>query len=214
MGMAIDIECEPRARAGRLRLLLIDDRPQRATRIETTLHQAGHTIAASLGTGIDLRDAVACVSPDAVVVHVDCDTRALLARIAALNREHPCPIVLFTAEAVEPLADAAAAAGVSVLGGGELLPGMIPATLDTALRRFEHFDALCRELDAARTQILERQAIERARALIMEQRGIDADAALAALWALAGGRRAGLVALARRLLAESTPREGGALRSA
>ena len=53
--------------------------------------------------------------------------------------------------------------------------------IDLAVRRFQAFSRLQRELDAAKNALAERATVDRAKAILMKKRGIDEPAAYALL---------------------------------
>lgn len=73
--------------------------------------------------------------------------------------------------------------------------------LNVAIARFEQFQDLQRELSDARTALADRKFIERAKGVLMKQRGFDEETAYTVLRSQAMARNLKLVDLARSLLA-------------
>ncbi|KAF0189690.1 MAG: response regulator NasT, partial [Gammaproteobacteria bacterium] len=54
-----------------LRLVLVDDYPERAEVLERALTASGHQIIARFGSGADLRSEVMRIAPDVIIIDVD-----------------------------------------------------------------------------------------------------------------------------------------------
>ena len=76
---------------------------------------------------------------------------------------------------------AAVDAGVSAYVVDGLAKQRIKPVLDLAIRRFQAFSRLQAELAEARTALADRQAIDRAKAILMKRKGLDEPAAYALL---------------------------------
>ena len=72
--------------------------------------------------------------------------------------------------------------------------------IDAAIARFEEFKNLRNELLQAKTKLDERKVIERAKGLLMKQRGLDEDAAYEMLRSMAMKKNMKLVDLSNQLL--------------
>ncbi len=184
-----------------LRVMLVDDYPERAEVLERALTASSHQIVARLGSGANLRAEVTRLAPDVVIIDLDSADRDILEDMHAINREQPRPVVMFTRDDDPALIKSAVHAGVSAYVVGGLDPRRVLPILNVAIARFEQFQALQRELDDARTALAERKCIERAKGILMKQRRMDEEAAYAAMRKMAMDRNLKLVDLARSLIA-------------
>jgi response regulator NasT len=184
-----------------MRILLVDAYPERAAVLEQTLLAAGHHIVAHFDHGCDLREEVLRVAPDMVIIDIDSPNRDILEDMHALNREQPRPVVIFTQDDNADLIRNAVAAGVSAYVVGDLDPARVPPVLTVAISRFEQFQAVKRELDDARSALADRKLIEKAKGILMKQKGMEESAAYGAMRRMAMDRNLKLVELARSLIA-------------
>ncbi len=81
-----------------------------------------------------------------------------------------------------------------------LAPERIKPVLDVALARFQHGEALRRELADARTQLSDRKLIDRAKGLLMSRQQLSEDEAYARLRKTAMDRGLRVAEVAQRLI--------------
>jgi response regulator NasT len=89
------------------------------------------------------------------------------------TRDARRPIIMFTNDADRPTMRSALGAGVSAYVVKGLRPERVQAVIDVALERFAGDQALRIELDAARTELADRKAIDRAKRLLMSKKGLS-----------------------------------------
>lgn len=77
----------------------------------------------------------------------------------------------------------------------------MPSVLTVAISRFEQCQAVKRELDDTRSALADRKLIEKAKGILMKQKGMEEGAAYAAMRRMAMDRNLKLVELARSLIA-------------
>ncbi|MGH8595891.1 MAG: ANTAR domain-containing response regulator [Gammaproteobacteria bacterium] len=190
-----------RAGIAPLRIMLVDSLAERLEVLAGTLGAAGHRVVARLDHGADLHAEVLRVEPDVVIIAMDAADRDILEDMHAINRERPRPILVFTQDDNPDFIRAAVKAGVSAYVVGDLDPQRVQPVLNVAIARFEQFQVLQRELLDARTALADRKVIERAKGILMKQRGIDEETAYNALRSMAMARNLKLVDVAHNVLA-------------
>jgi response regulator NasT len=97
----------------RLRVMVVDERPERARMVERSLVAAGHQVVARLTSGAGLHEHVASIQPDVIIVDVDSPDRDILENMHAINRDHPRPIVVFANDGDSHTIEVVVRAGVS-----------------------------------------------------------------------------------------------------
>ena len=124
-----------------------------------------------------------------------------------MDREMPRPVIILTADKDTERMRQAFQAGVAayVVDNDDL--ARLKSIIDVAMVRFEANQSVRRELLAATRKLSERKTIEKAKGLLMKSRGLDEEAAYAALRSLAmeraqplGKVAADVIALAKLLL--------------
>jgi two-component system, response regulator / RNA-binding antiterminator len=140
--------------------------------MEEALANAGHLVLGVRAGDARLPDAVAHLNPDVIVVRSDAAVRDVLEHIVLATRDARRPIALFTQAEDRDHMRAAFSAGVSAYMVAGLKPERVQAVVDVALERFAADEALRTELAATKQQLSERKTIDRAKALLMDKRGM------------------------------------------
>lgn len=167
------------------RILVIDESQQRAVEICAGLIKAGHQVAAVLPSAYELIARIEEIKPDIILIETEAPSRDTLEHLGVMNREMPRPVVMFSQDGDSDTIRAAVRAGVAayVVDGFEI--DRLRPVVDVAVARFEEHQALKQELAEASRKLSERKTIEKAKGILMKSRGMDEDAAYAALRKLA-----------------------------
>lgn len=182
------------------RILVIDESQQRAVEICTGLIQAGHQVAAVLPSALELIERIEEIRPDIILIETESPSRDTLEHLAVMNREMPRPVVMFSQDGDSETIRTAIKAGVAayVVDGFDI--DRLKPVVDVAVARFDEHQALRQELAAASRKLSERKTIEKAKGILMKSRGLDEDAAYAALRKLAMEKSQPLVQVAGNLV--------------
>jgi response regulator NasT len=183
-----------------LSVLLIDDNPARADIVESGLSAAGYRLLARLEGTQDLTQRVRELEPDVVVVSIDSPSRDAIEDMRRSTEQQPRPIALFVDQSDPATIAAAMEAGVSAYVVKGLAQDRVRSVVDVAVAHFNRYHAMREELDRARLTLLERKAIERAKGLLMEQKGLNEDAAYKLLRKLAMDQNKRIGEIARDLV--------------
>ncbi|GAC1606575.1 MAG: hypothetical protein NVS3B2_14270 [Ramlibacter sp.] len=116
------------------------------------------------------------------------------------TRDERRPNVMFTNDNDTSHVKAAVAAGVSAYIVAALAAERIRPILDVAMARFQHEDALRRELAQARNELSQRKLIDRAKGLLMERQGLTEQQAYDKLRKAAMDRGLKLAEVAQRIV--------------
>jgi two-component system, response regulator / RNA-binding antiterminator len=182
------------------RILVIDESQHRAVEICTGLIQAGHQVAAVLPSALELIERIEEIKPDIILIETESPSRDTLEHLAVMNREMPRPVVMFSQDGDSGTIRSAIQAGVAayVVDGFEI--DRLKPVVDVAIARFEEHQALKQELAVASRKLSERKVIDKAKGILMKTRGMDEDAAYAALRKLAMERAQPLAKVAANLV--------------
>lgn len=183
-----------------MRVMLVDDDPERCASIEASLRELGHEIVAMTPTDADLLAAVQRRQPDVILIDVDAPSRDTLESLRQVHRNLPRPIVLF-AENCEPATIRQAVhAGVTSYVVDGLSPQRLKPILDVAIARFEEFEALKQELEETKLKLADRRDVEKAKGLLMKRRDMDEETAYSQLRRLAMTRNLKMGDAARAII--------------
>jgi response regulator NasT len=168
-----------------LSVLIVDDSPERADILRTALEQAGYQVAAALESSLALLKAVDSVKPDIIIIDTESPSRDVLEHVVIVSRDQPRPIVMFSSDdAPESIRDAVRA-GVSAYIVDGLSGARVKSIVDVAMARFEEYQRVLGELAEANLKLSERKLVDRAKGILMKNRGLNEEDAYHALRKLA-----------------------------
>jgi response regulator NasT len=160
-----------------LRIAVVDESDLRAAVVEEGLREAGfRDIFRVPPRGAFVAD-IEKLSPDVVIFDLGSPSRDTLEEMLAVSRALARPIAMFVDQSDEQMTAAAIDAGVSAYVVDGLRKDRVKPILDLAVRRFNAFANLQKELAEARTQLAERRIIDKAKLYLMSTRKLsEADA--------------------------------------
>lgn len=173
---------------------------ERSRSLRIGLLEAGCNIVAVLPSDPFLPDRLAQIQPDMIIVDAESQARDTLEHVVMATRDARRPIVLFTDDDDTSHVRDAIAAGVTAYVVAGLGAERVKPVLEVAMARFQHEEALLRELADARSQLNERKLVERAKGLLMQRHGIGEGEAYARLRKTAMDKGLKLAEVAQRIL--------------
>jgi len=177
-----------------------DTEAERSRSLRIGLLEHGYNIVAVLPAEAFLPDRVAQIGPDMIIVDAESNARDTLEHVVMATRDARRPIVLFTQDEDMSHVGAAIAAGVTAYVVAGLAPERVKPVLDVAFARFQHEEALKRELADARAELSDRKVIDRAKGLLMTRHSMSEAEAYARLRKAAMDKGLKLADVARRIL--------------
>jgi two-component system, response regulator / RNA-binding antiterminator len=177
-------------------ILIIDESQERAALIEKALQNAGHEDIRTIFQIRGLTRQIEDIAPDVVIMDLGNPNRDFLEHMFRLSKAIQKPVAMFVDQSSEQAMLDAMEAGVSAYVVDGMKPERIKSILDLAIMRFRAFEKLRQERDDALLALDERKLIDRAKGIVMRQRGLDEEAAFELLRnaAMTQGRRIGQVA--------------------
>jgi response regulator NasT len=121
------------------------------------------------------------IDPDVIFIDLENPNRDVLEQMFQVSRSVRRPIAMFVDRSDTDMIEAAVDSGVGAYVVDGLKKERVKAILDMAVSRFNAFSKLRDELDSARAQLDERKNVERAKGILMKERGISEEAAYALL---------------------------------
>jgi two-component system, response regulator / RNA-binding antiterminator len=187
-------------REPRLRILVVDESPERAELLREGLRLAGHEVSATLSSPLALLKTIDELSPDVIVIDTESPSRDVLEHLVFVSQHTPRPVVMFASDGAPETIRAATRAGVSAYVVDGLDSGRIKSIVEAAVARFEDYQALRTQLAEANLKLSERKLVERAKGLLMKSRGLDEEQAYFALRKMAMDRSLKLAEVAQRVV--------------
>ncbi len=160
-----------------LRIVVVDRNPMRAAIIEDGLREAGHRNVRRIEDTEGLEDRLRGIEADVVLVDLESPSRDVLEHVFAASGAASRPVAMFVDRSDSAMINAAIDAGVSAYIVDGLKKERVKSILDMTISRFNAFAKLKDELEAARSQLADRKAIDRAKALVMKAKGIGEEQA-------------------------------------
>jgi response regulator NasT len=183
-----------------MRVLVVDESPERAELLREGLRSAGHEVTATLSSPLALLKTIDELKPDVIVIDMDSPSRDVLEHLVFVSQNSPRPVVMFAQDDAPETIRAATRAGVSAYVVDGLDRNRIKSIVEAAVARFEEYQGLRTQLAEANLKLSERKVVEKAKGLLMKSRGLDEDAAYSALRKMAMDRKLKLIEVAQRVI--------------
>jgi response regulator NasT len=183
-----------------LRIMLVDDTPERSFYLRVVLERLGYEVVAEISNPRELHDEVLRLSPDAVIVETESPSRDTLENICMITESCPRPVVMFSNDPARESIREAVRVGVSAYVVDGLSPERISPIIETAVARFEAFQTVKDELEKTRTKLGERKLIDRAKGILMKEKRVSEEEAYRLLRKLAMDKNLSLGAVAEQVI--------------
>jgi two-component system, response regulator / RNA-binding antiterminator len=183
-----------------MRVLIVDESPERTAILRESLEEAGYEVAAALASPLELLREVEAMKPDVIIIDTESPTRDVLEHVVLITRDQPRPIVMFASDDAPDTIREAVRAGVSAYVVDGLDASRVKSIVEVAVARFDEHQRLRAELADANLKLSERKLVERAKGILMKARGLDEDAAFQALRRMAMDRGKRLAEIARQVI--------------
>jgi len=183
-----------------LRILVVESNPERVREIVEALRDAGWSDVKALAQISALDRIVKKFAPDIVLIDLANPDRDTLEHISYATEASKRAVALFVDHTDDDLTQAALNAGVSAYVVDGLKMERIKPVLQTAIARFKMMRQMQSELDAAKQALEDRKTIDRAKGILMRQRGISEDEAYNLLRKTAMGQSRKVIDVAQALM--------------
>jgi response regulator NasT len=164
-----------------LKILLVDQNVLRASILEDGLREAGCTSVIVVRDMQNLLKRIVAADPDVIFIDLENPNRDVLEQMFQVSRTIQRPIAMFVDHSDTEMITAAVDAGVSAYVVDGLRKERIKSILELAVSRFRAFNRMREELDRTKQALEERKTVERAKGILMKQRGINEQEAYALL---------------------------------
>jgi two-component system, response regulator / RNA-binding antiterminator len=159
--------------AGHLKVLLADSDAERAANLEQRICEISDAVIVRVPPGGNLLETVAIEAPDVIIIDMARPDRDGLDDLRRVSADNPRPIVMFVDRDDRAFMEAAIAAGVSSYNVvSAAFPDVKPIVM-AAVAIFRKHQQVAADLQKATTALIERDTINRAKALLIKERGID-----------------------------------------
>jgi response regulator NasT len=164
-----------------LRVLIVDQNLARATILEEGLRDAGYRDLIVVRDMQNLMRRILDEEPDVILIDLENPNRDVLEQMFQVSRVVQKPVAMFVDSADRGTIEAAIDAGVSAYVVDGLRKERVRAIVEMSVSRFRAFEKLRAELDETRRQLADRKLVERAKGILMKQRGFTEEQAYEAM---------------------------------
>jgi two-component system, response regulator / RNA-binding antiterminator len=164
-----------------LRLLIVDQNVMRGSILEDGLREAGYADVTVVRDMQNLMRRIVDNDPDVIFIDLENPNRDVLEQMFQVSRCVRRPIAMFVDRSDRDMIEAAVDAGVGAYVVDGLKKERVKSILDTAVSRYNAFSKMRDELERAKAALDERKLVERAKGILMQQRGMTEEAAYALL---------------------------------
>jgi two-component system, response regulator / RNA-binding antiterminator len=156
-----------------LHILLVDQNVMRASILEEGLKEAGYVNVTVVRDMQNLLRRIVDADPDVIFIDLENPNRDVLEQMFQVSRCVRRPVAMFVDRSDTDMIKAAVEAGVGAYIVDGLKKERVKAILDMAVSRFQAFSGLREELEQARRALNERKVVERAKGILMKERGLS-----------------------------------------
>lgn len=159
------------------RILIIDQNVTRAAILEDGLREAGHVDVIVIRDMSNLLKRIVDAAPDVIFIDLENPNRDVLEQMFQVSRAVQRPIAMFVDRSDAGMTEQAVLAGVSAYVVDGLKKERMNSILELCISRFKAFNQLRDELNHTKQQLEERKLVDRAKGILMQQRGLSEAAA-------------------------------------
>jgi len=164
-----------------MRIAIVDESTARASIIKEGLAELEGCEIFVVDGREGLTSRIDEIAPDIVLIDLGNPSRDVLEEYFAVSKALARPIAMFVDEADEASIGASIDAGVSAYVVDGLHANRIRSVVDLAVKRFNAFARLQRDLAEAQGKLAERETIDKAKRILMRSRGMTEPEAYAEL---------------------------------
>ncbi len=194
-----------------LRILIVDQNAERAAVLESGFREAGYADVQVVREVQGLLRRIVALNPDVIFIDLENPSRDVLEQMFQVSRAVPRPIAMFVDQSDTDSIERAVDAGVAAYIVDGLRKERVKPILDTTISRFNAFKRLRDQLEVARQALDERKVIDRAKGLLMRERGWAEAEAYDWLRRRAMNENRRLAEVAQSIIDAAAPTQGAAV---
>ena len=160
-----------------MKIVIVDENPIRAAILEAGLREAGFMAIEILGEMHNLLTRIHAIDPDVILIDLENPSRDTLEQMFQVSRIVRRPIAMFVDQSDAMSIQASVDAGVSAYIVDGLRKERVKSILDLCVSRFNAFSRLTTELERAKSDLEERKTLDRAKGILMKNKGLSEDEA-------------------------------------
>lgn len=183
-----------------MRVLLITEDPEKAIILTQGLRAAGYFVVANLPDTQHLLLQMRKSKAEIAVIEISSLKAETIEHLISLNKNQPCPTVVFTQQQDSLMSHAAVKAGVSAYIVDGLSYERIKPIMNIAITRFHEMQRLYQAVEKAALSLNERKHIERAKGILMKRAKVEEHTAYQTLRKMAMNRNKRIIEVAQSII--------------
>lgn len=156
-----------------VRVILVDDQPQRAAMVEQIMKVCDFDVVSTLSCVSGLLFKIQEHKPHVVMIDIDSPDRDILESLSLISQHNPTPVVMFSNEEDPEFIRQAINAGVSAYMVENINPEKVKPVIHVALAQFEMYQALRRQLNSTQQELNDKNILDKAKRLLMKHQKIS-----------------------------------------
>ena len=160
-----------------LKIVIVDESSIRAAILEEGLREAGFMAVERLSDMNNLLMRIHAIDPDVILIDLENPSRDTLEQMYQVSRIVRRPVAMYVDQSDTASIQASVDAGVSAYIVDGLKKERIKSILDLCVSRFNAFSKLQSELERAKTDLEDRKTLDRAKGILMKNKGLTEDEA-------------------------------------
>ena len=189
-----------------LRVMVVDDNPDRGAWVKECLSLEGFEPFVVITDHIGLLKEISERQPDIIVIDMSSTGRDLLESLAIMTNMNPTPVVMFSPEQDPDYINRAVESGVTAYMVGNIEAEKVKPAIDVAMAQFRNYQQLKKQLHEARTELDDRNLVERAKAMLIKEAGLSEADAHEKIRSEAMRRQLKMTEVSKLLLSNGNPR--------
>lgn len=184
-------------------ILAVDESLGRLQLLSESLQAAGFDRIHLLSATTDLLEKVVSLRPDVILMEVDSPSRDVLEQLTLVRDQQPTAVLMVSQDPQAQSIHAAVASGVCAYTVDGMSAEKVRPAVDVAMATFESFKKLRGELAQTKTELRHHKRIDRAKHILIEEKGMTEEQAHKALRKLSMDRKRKLIDVADDIIALS-----------
>lgn len=184
-------------------ILAVDESSERLHLLSVALRSSGFDQIHLLNETTDLVDKVVHLAPDVILIEVDSPGRDTIEQLAIIRDHHPTAVLMISQDQEAQTIQAAVASGVCAYSVDGIDATRVRPAIEVAMATFQSFKQLRVELAKAKEELSHHKRIDRAKHVLIQERGMTEEEAHKALRKLSMDRKRKLVDVADDVIAIS-----------
>ncbi len=180
--------------------LIVDRDQSRGSLLKRSLKEYGHHVVARVPDGRAMFLAIEEFEVDVIVIGIELPDEDTLADVAKMSTINPHPVVMFAEKDAPQIIQKVIQSGVSTFIIDDIQPQRITSIIQVAMARFNEMQQLRNELEDTKTKLADRKVIDKAKGLIMSEKGIDEEEAYKSLRKMAMDKGQNMAVVAQNII--------------